>query len=130
MTIPLRPVREEAREWAGNQVHTFCDVGSLQSKAWNRQRALLRASSAAELVALRLPARGQWRLEVVQYERIAEDRFDDVGRRQCPPQGPAHLRLSSPLRLGDLDTESFFLSQRFFLRLHHLPQVERHKTAA
>ena len=71
--------------------HTFCDVGSRQSKAWKpADRPILLASSAAELVALRLPARGQWPLEVLQYERIAEDRLDDVGRQQCQPQDPAH----------------------------------------
>ena len=58
---------------------------------WDRGKAkhgtgrqpILLDSSAAELVALRLPARGQWPLEVLQYERIAEDRLDDVGRQQC-----------------------------------------------
>jgi hypothetical protein len=51
---------------------------------------ILLASSAAEPVALRLPARGQWPLEILPYERIAEDRLDEVGRQQCQPQDPAH----------------------------------------
>jgi hypothetical protein len=58
-----------------------------------------------------------------------EGRSYDIRRQQGEQGDPAHLRLPNPLRLGA--SVSGMLSRlRFFFRFHHLPQVDRHGTAA
>jgi hypothetical protein len=66
--------------------------------------------SSAELIALRLPLAGNC---CSRYERIPEDRLDDVARQQCQPQDPAHY---DPLRLG-VSVGGMFFTPTPFLKI-------------
>ena len=115
----------------GNQTrHIFCDVGSRQSKARNRQTAYSprqfssRASRAAPPGPRAMVARGS---------PIRTDRRGPPRRCRAPAVPAARscsLRLPTPCASAISVTESFLRPQQFFLRFHHLLQVERHKTTA